>query len=209
MRFDWLGRLRGCRRKCGGGWSRCCPGIGAVLREVGRGQTCGTLSMESFICCVRAASGRRCRRSLARPAQCIGTSRNGADAEYFIAFGKSACESYDARRGIGWRWQALDGAMTKAPLGGEKTGKNPTDRGKLGVKRSVVTDCRGVPLGIAVAGANTHDLKLLRATLQSIPAPSSQVVGTAQATSLSGQRLLRPAHGDSRKTLRLYSPRPA
>jgi putative transposase len=51
---------------------------------------------------------------------------------------------------------------------GKKTGKNPTDRGKLGVKRSVVTDSRGVPLGIAIAGANAHDVKLLRATLQSM-----------------------------------------
>jgi putative transposase len=49
---------------------------------------------------------------------------------------------YDALRGIQWRWQSLDGSSTKAPLGGEKTGKNPTDRGKLGVKRSVLTDGR-------------------------------------------------------------------
>jgi transposase len=34
-----------------------------------------------------------------------------------------------------------------------------------------VTDSRGVPLGIAIAGANAHDAKLLRATLQSIPLP--------------------------------------
>jgi putative transposase len=60
---------------------------------------------------------------------------------------------------------------------GEKTGKNPTDRGKLGVKRSVVTDCRGVPLGIAIAGANAHDAKLLRATLQSMPVPRPRSTG--------------------------------
>lgn len=51
----------------------------------------------------------------------------------------------------------------------KKTGKNPTDRGKLGVKRSVITDARGVPLGITIDGANRHDAKLLRATLQSMP----------------------------------------
>ncbi len=28
----------------------------------------------------------------------------------------------DVLRGIAWRWQALDGAQTKAPLGGEKKG---------------------------------------------------------------------------------------
>jgi transposase len=52
---------------------------------------------------------------------------------------------------------------------GKKTGKNPTDRGKLGVKRSVLTDGAGVPSGVAVAGANVHDQKLVQETLRSIP----------------------------------------
>ena len=52
---------------------------------------------------------------------------------------------------------------------GKNTGKNPTDRGKLGTKRSVLTDARGVPLGVAVSGANTHDIKLLKATFDSVP----------------------------------------
>ena len=52
---------------------------------------------------------------------------------------------------------------------GKNTGKNPTDRGKLGTKRSVLTDGRGVPLGVAVSGANTHDIKLLKATFDSVP----------------------------------------
>ena len=32
----------------------------------------------------------------------------------------SGLEEYDQAKGIKWRWQAMDGAMTKAPLGGEK-----------------------------------------------------------------------------------------
>jgi len=40
-----------------------------------------------------------------------------------------------------------------------------------------VTDCRGVPLGIAIAGANAHDAKLVRATLQSIPLPRPKSTG--------------------------------
>jgi putative transposase len=63
---------------------------------------------------------------------------------------------------------------------GKKTGKNPTDRGKLGVKRSVITDSRGVPLGIAIAGANAHDAPLLRATLQSIPVPRPKSSGRSK-----------------------------
>jgi transposase len=49
------------------------------------------------------------------------------------------------------------------------TGKNPTDRGKRGVKRSVLTDGRGVPLAVAIDGANVHDQKLVTATFRSLP----------------------------------------
>ena len=36
---------------------------------------------------------------------------------------------------------------------GKKTGRNPTDRGKRGVKRSLLTDGRGIPLGVVIDGA--------------------------------------------------------
>ena len=39
---------------------------------------------------------------------------------------------YDELKGINWEWLALDGAQGKAPLGGEETGPNPTDRAKRG-----------------------------------------------------------------------------
>ena len=77
-------------------------------------------------------------------------------------------------------WQAADGAMTKAPLGGEKTGKNPTDRGKVGTKRSLLVDEQGVPLGIVVSGANTPDGRLLEATLQAVPIARPDPVTTEQ-----------------------------
>ena len=51
---------------------------------------------------------------------------------------------------------------------GKKSGPNPTDRAKSGVKRSVLTEGHGVPIGLAIAGANRHDMKLVRATLESI-----------------------------------------
>jgi putative transposase len=56
-------------------------------------------------------------------------------------------------------------------------GKNPTDRGTLGTKRSVLTDGQGLPLGVAVDGANRHEMKVVDATLEAImikrPAPSA------------------------------------
>ena len=33
------------------------------------------------------------------------------------------------------------------------------------MKRSVMTDARGAPVGLAVAGANVHDVRLLQATV--------------------------------------------
>ena len=51
---------------------------------------------------------------------------------------------------------------------GGKTGANPTDRGKRGVKRSLLTEAQGVPVGLAVDGANRHDMKLVRPTLDSV-----------------------------------------
>jgi transposase len=78
-------------------------------------------------------------------------------------------KEYDELRGVRWRWQALDSATTKAPLGGEATGKSPVDRGKLGTKRHVLTDQRGVPVGLKITGANRHDSQAVRSTLESIP----------------------------------------
>ena len=55
--------------------------------------------------------------------------------------------------------------------GGGKSGPSPTDRGKRGSKRSLLTDGRGVPLGLAMDGANRPDYQLADATIQSIPIP--------------------------------------
>ena len=52
--------------------------------------------------------------------------------------------------------------------GGKKTGKNPTDRGKKGTKKSLVTDGDGGPLGVVIAGANVHDCKLLGETIEAV-----------------------------------------
>lgn len=72
------------------------------------------------------------------------------------------------RRHFGWEWQSVDGCMTKVPLAQESVGHNPTDREKMGTKRSVLTDEKGLPLSVVLSGANTHDIKLLDETLDGI-----------------------------------------
>ena len=51
---------------------------------------------------------------------------------------------------------------------GDLVGANPTDRAKVGVKRSILVEADGGPLSIVLAGANVPDFKLLEATLDAI-----------------------------------------
>jgi putative transposase len=67
--------------------------------------------------------------------------------------------------------------MTKAPLGGEQSGPNPTDRAKQGTKRSLLCDGEGMPIGLEVAGANVNDFKMLPGTIASIPIARPQPTG--------------------------------
>jgi len=50
----------------------------------------------------------------------------------FAKLWKLALEEYDQLVGIDWQWQSLDGAMTKAPLGGEKNRQEPHGSGQVG-----------------------------------------------------------------------------
>jgi hypothetical protein len=76
-----------------------------------------------------------------------------------------ALRAYDRMIGLDLDDIAVDGCVTKAPSGGEAAGRSPVDRGKQGLKRSVATDGRGIPLHLVSTGANRHDAPLLEPTL--------------------------------------------
>lgn len=52
---------------------------------------------------------------------------------------------------------------------GPATGPTPTDRAKAGIKRHLVTDARGTPLGLVLTGASCHDSPLMAPALDVIP----------------------------------------
>ena len=56
------------------------------------------------------------------------------EAGVFETFWARGLHTYDNIKGLNLKWQSLDGAMTKSPLGGGATGANPTDRAKKGLK---------------------------------------------------------------------------
>jgi transposase len=47
---------------------------------------------------------------------------------------------------IDWSRALVDGALLKAPSGGDATGPDPTDRRKLGSQHHIITDAQGIPL---------------------------------------------------------------
>lgn len=53
-------------------------------------------------------------------------------AGVFKKFWRLSLKEYDQLEGIDWAWQSMDGAMTKAPLGGEKHGPQPYRPGQAG-----------------------------------------------------------------------------
>lgn len=81
---------------------------------------------------------------------------------------KIALDSYDQMIGLDLSDIAVDCCITKAPCGGEKAGRSPVDRGKGGMKRSMVVDANGIPLGTIAAPANHHDSPLLDETLDTL-----------------------------------------
>lgn len=70
---------------------------------------------------------------------------------------KTMVRFYACQRRIQWKWQSIDSKSCSSPLGGEKTGPNPTDRAKKGSKIHILVDQRGAPLAVYITGANEHD----------------------------------------------------
>jgi transposase len=83
----------------------------------------------------------------------------------FAELARIAREAYDRIVGLVLDDIAVDGCITKAPGGGEVAGPSPVDRRKHGMKRSLLVDGHGIPLGRVLAGANRNDSPLLAPTL--------------------------------------------
>lgn len=53
------------------------------------------------------------------------------DAEVFQNMWKEGLLEYDQIKGIDWEWQAIDGSLTKAPLGGKKHRTQPNGQSEI------------------------------------------------------------------------------
>lgn len=78
---------------------------------------------------------------------------------------------YEREIGFDINWQSVDCTKVQAPvravsIGKEDTGANPTDRGFKGTKISMLCDHWGMPMSYCITGANVHDSRMLRKTLE-------------------------------------------
>lgn len=86
----------------------------------------------------------------------------------FARLRQIALDAYDRIVGLLLEKVAVDGCITKAPGGGQVAGPSPVDRRKQGMKRSVLVEGHGIPLGRVLAPANRHDSPLLGPTLDTL-----------------------------------------
>jgi transposase len=92
------------------------------------------------------------------------------DAGVFDRLEAETRAGYDRLIGLDLDHVAIDGSIHKAPWGGDGTGKSPVDRAKLGWKWPVAADANGIPIGVAIDGANRDDIRLLEPTLDAVVA---------------------------------------
>jgi transposase len=83
----------------------------------------------------------------------------------FAQLRRIALDAYDRLVGLVLDNLSVDGCITKAPGGGQVAGPSPVDRRKQGMKRSLLVEGYGIPLGRVLAGAHRHDSPLLGPTL--------------------------------------------
>ena len=104
-------------------------------------------------------SGHTCRRRL----------REWDQRGVWRRLWQSILAELQAEGQLSWERGGVDSSSVRAGHGGEKTGKNPVDRGKLGSKHHLLVEGQGVPLSLSLTGANRHDITQLMKLVESIP----------------------------------------
>src|SRR6187401_3546176 len=132
-----------CRTLCGHRWSRFCrPGRGTRWAVTTR--ACRTVRqwMRSFSFCAPGVIGMPwARRVSGSSSSAHRRFQEWVGAGVFAAFWRAGLLAYDALQGIDWTWLALDGAMGKAPLGGEKN-RPQSDRPRQARGQALAADRR-------------------------------------------------------------------
>jgi transposase len=88
---------------------------------------------------------------------CWRRLRDWHDAGVWFRLHQELLRRLDDAAKIDWSRAAVDTSFARARGGVEGSGKNPTDRGRPGVKHHLLVDGNGIPLAGDVTGANRPD----------------------------------------------------
>ena len=113
-------------------WEQMAPIVGPEKQPgtVGRPATPSRVIFDAIIYVLRTG----CQwQAIPRQEYAPGSTVHGRFTQWvkkggFLDAWQTMLAYYDRKIGIAWKWQALDGIITKAPLGGEATGPSPVDR---------------------------------------------------------------------------------
>ena len=122
-------------------WSRSCPSIAPRRWAGGHDSNCGRSPTAFSTFCAPAANGKRLPDEFGSGSSLHRYFQEWARRQVFHKLWKYLLRRYDALRGIQWKWQSLDGATTKAPLGGEKNRAKSDGSGQVG-RQAVDADRR-------------------------------------------------------------------
>jgi transposase len=101
---------------------------------------------------------------------CWRRPRDGQAAGVWERLRRELLRSLQDANRIDWSRAALDSSSIAAKEGGVTTGPKPTDLGRPGTKRHLITDRQVIPLTFALSGANVHDSVPFEQMLDAIPA---------------------------------------
>src|SRR5260370_1853091 len=106
---------------------------------------------------------------------CWNYLRAWQEAGVWEALHRVLLEELQEADAIDWSRAALDSTHPRALGGGDNTGKNPTDRGKLGTKHHIITDAHAIPLATAATGSNVPDVSEAVPLVDKIPPVAGKV----------------------------------
>src|SRR5919106_3436481 len=97
-----------------------------VRKKAGRPRLDDRRALTAIVSVLRTGcQGKALPRRLGAASTVHDRFQEWREAQVFERLWQAGLRTYDTLNGLEWEWQAMDGAMTKAPLGGEKGGQEP------------------------------------------------------------------------------------
>ncbi len=104
--------------RCGNGLIHCCRPKGPSPKEDGPEHPLASVWMAYSMSYARACQWKALPRCFGAASTVHDRFQEWRKAGVFEKLWQAGLAEYDEQLGLEWEWQAMDGAMTKAPLGG-------------------------------------------------------------------------------------------